>query len=77
MEGVEGHPTVKPLAVVKDFVSRCPVGGLVYDPFIGSGTTAIAAIDLHRRWVGSEIHAGYYSVAQKRVEDFMAQGNLF
>ncbi len=76
MEGVEGHPTVKPLVVVKDFVSRCPVDGTVYDPFLGSGTTAIACEILGRKWIGSEINPDYCKIAEKRIQEFRAQGKL-
>lgn len=76
-EGVEGHPTVKPLVVIKDFVARCPVEGIVYDPFMGSGTTAIAAMSTGRRWIGSEINPEYCRIAEKRIEAVQAQGNLF
>lgn len=66
-EGVEGHPTVKPLSVIKDLVSRVPQGGAVLDPFLGSGTTAVAANDLGRQWVGIEINPVYVAIAEARI----------
>ena len=66
-EGVEGHPTVKPLSVFLDFVSRCPDGGTVLDPFMGSGTTIRAAKDLGRKAIGIEIEEKYCEIAAKRL----------
>ncbi|RJQ28391.1 site-specific DNA-methyltransferase [Candidatus Parcubacteria bacterium] len=67
-EGVEGHPTVKPLWVVKDLASRCPENGILLDPCIGSGTTGVAAIQLGRKFLGFEIDPGYTEIANKRIE---------
>jgi DNA modification methylase len=75
-EGVEGHPTVKPLSVIKDLSTRCPKDGLVLDPFMGSGTTGVACIRTGRRFVGIEIDAGYFEVARQRLENELAQGCL-
>lgn len=43
---------------------------IVYDPFMGSGTTAVACEDLGRRWIGSELSPAYYKVASRRIKDF-------
>jgi DNA modification methylase len=66
-EGVDGHPTVKPLSVISDLVSRCPVGGTVLDPFLGSGTTFRAAKDHGRKAIGIEIEPEYCEIAVKRL----------
>ena len=50
---------------------------LVYDPFMGSGTTAKAAHQLKRRWIGSEISSEYVDLANKRLEPYLAQTQLF
>jgi adenine-specific DNA-methyltransferase len=67
--GNELHPTQKPvmtfLPVIMAF-SR--IGDIVLDPFIGSGTTAIAARDLGRRYIGIEIDPKYAQVAQERIK---------
>jgi site-specific DNA-methyltransferase (adenine-specific) len=52
-------------------------GDLVYDPFMGSGTTAKAAHQLKRRWIGSEISSEYVELANKRLKPYLAQGTLF
>ena len=48
-------------------LASCPPGGLVLDPFLGSGTTAAASARLGRRFAGFEIHADYCRVARERV----------
>jgi site-specific DNA-methyltransferase (adenine-specific) len=66
-EGVEGHPTVKPLEVIKDLVSRCPEGGTVLDQFAGSGTTLLAAKKFGRKAIGIEIEGKYCEIAARRL----------
>jgi site-specific DNA-methyltransferase (adenine-specific) len=66
LEGVEGHPTVKPLDVVQDFVARLP--GTVLDPFLGSGTTLRAARNLGKPAIGIEIEERYCEIAARRLD---------
>lgn len=66
-EGVEGHPTVKPLDVIGDFVARSNDNDIILDPFLGSGTTAVAAQRLGRKYIGIEIEEKYCEIAKKRV----------
>ena len=62
------HPAVFPLQLAKDHVNTWThPGDLVYDPFLGSGTTAIAAETLRRSWIGSEISVEYCQVATERI----------
>ena len=64
------HGSVKPLAVVVDILQRiCKVGDAVFDPFLGSGTTLIAAEQLGRRCYGLEISPQYCDVIVKRWEN--------
>ena len=51
----------------------CRPGGIVMDPFIGSGTTAIVAEKLNRRWIGIEINADYIKIAKERIKKETAQ----
>lgn len=75
-KGTGGHPAVFPEALARDHIlSWSVVGDLVYDPFIGSGTTAKMAIENKRHYLGSEISAEYYAIAQKRIKN--VQVNLF
>ena len=46
---------------------RCPKDGICYDPFMGSGTTALVAKKLGRNFIGSEINPDYVKIAEKRI----------
>ncbi len=62
------HPTQKPLEIVERMVlSSCPPGGHVLDPFMGSGTTAVACARHGRGFVGYEINENYCAIARERV----------
>jgi len=65
-EGVEGHPTVKPHAIIEDLVLRCIEGGLILDPFLGSGTTAYCAKKLNRKCIGIDSDEKSCEIATKR-----------
>lgn len=68
--GEAEHPTQKPVAVILPLIeTSCPPGGTVLDPFIGSGTTALAAKELGRGCVGFEINPDYVATAERRVRD--------
>lgn len=72
------HPTVKPLQIVRNLVvNSTKVGGVVLDPFIGSGTTAVACAKEHRRYIGFEIDERHYRTAISRIRNEMAQLSLF
>jgi site-specific DNA-methyltransferase (adenine-specific) len=62
------HPTVKPVKLMAYLIELgCPKGGIVLDPFVGSGTTCIAAKRLRRKWIGIEINPEYAEIARARV----------
>ncbi|RFU48783.1 site-specific DNA-methyltransferase [Paraburkholderia sp. DHOC27] len=62
------HPTQKPLEIVERMVlASCPPGGRVLDPFMGSGTTAVACARQGREFVGYEINESYCAIARERV----------
>lgn len=62
------HPTTKPLPLMLDLVADFTgPGDLILDPFAGSGTTAIAALMLGRRFVGWERDANYHAIATRRI----------
>lgn len=61
------HITQKPLAVMRQLVRIAPEGGTVLDPFTGSGTTGVAALEEGRRFVGIEDSAQYAAAARERL----------
>ena len=64
------HPAIFPEKLVSDHIqSWSNEGDVVYDPFLGSGTTAYVAKLLNRIYVGSEISPAYFELAQKRIND--------
>lgn len=66
------HPAIFPLQLAVDHVkSWTNPGDVVYDPFMGSGTTAIAAIKTKRRYIGSEISSDYCNLISARVTAFL------
>ena len=62
------HITEKPLSVMRQLVKIVPEGGTVLDPFAGSGTTGVAAILEHRKFIGIEITEHYADVAAARLQ---------
>jgi len=63
------HPTVKPVKLMAYLIELgCPKDGVVVDPFVGSGTTCIAAKQLRRKWIGIEIKPEYADIARARIE---------
>ena len=77
-QGIEGHPVPKPAAVWRWFVERgsTQVGDKVFDPFLGSGTTLIAAEQTGRTCYGMEIDPRYVDVIRQRYADFVGDPRL-
>lgn len=72
------HPCPFPVTLAERLIlSSCPPDGTVFDPFAGSGTTGIAAINAGRSFVGCELDAGYHKDAVKRLADHQAQPRMF
>lgn len=68
------HPTVKPTALIKHLVSLVtPVGGISMDPFAGSGTHALACIELGINYIGFEREKTYYDICLKRIKEHQAK----
>ncbi|WP_083090456.1 DNA-methyltransferase [Actinomyces vulturis] len=68
------HPTQKPLSIMEHFVSTLSnVNDCVLDPFMGSGSSMVAARKLGRRYIGIEKEANYYVLARKRLDPASAQ----
>jgi site-specific DNA-methyltransferase (adenine-specific) len=72
------HPAIFPEElVIKHIISWTKENDLIYDPFMGSGTTAKAAIQLNRNWIGSEIDENYCEICDKRLKSVVSQQTLF
>ena len=72
------HPTEKPVELMRFWIANSSKpGGLVFDPFMGSGTTGVAALQLNRSFVGVEKDQCWFDIACKRIEDAQRQGQLF
>ena len=72
------HPTQKPVSlmmqIIKYFTNPTDT---IFDPFMGSGTTGVAAIQLGRNFIGCEIVPTYYAIAEKRIKEATLQPLLF
>jgi DNA modification methylase len=66
-----GHPTCKPVPLMRALIdSICDgSGGVILDPFMGSGTTGVAAKNLGRSFIGIELDPDYFALASKRIAD--------
>ena len=72
------HPTVKPIQLMSYLITLATrEGDTVLDPFIGSGTTAIAARILSRHFIGIEKEPEYHKIAEGRLRDYMAQKKMY
>lgn len=68
--GNKFHPTEKPVELMKDLIRQSTnENDIVLDPFMGSGSTCIAAKELNRQYVGFEINQKYYDIAKKRLDN--------
>ena len=73
-----GHPTIKPLNIMRTLVfNSSKEGQTVLDPFMGSGTTAIACIKERRHFIGFELSKEYFDKAVRRIKAEQAQLTLF
>ena len=61
----------------KPILAGCPEGGLIYDPFMGTGSTAEASLRANRNFIGSEMSTEYLEIANKRISDVQSQPKLF
>jgi len=72
-----GHPTCKPLEfVVKNIEHVCQPGDIVFDPFLGSGTTTLAAKQLGLNYIGFEINPEYFKIAEDRMNGWNQKGEM-
>jgi site-specific DNA-methyltransferase (adenine-specific) len=71
------HPTQKPIELMEFCLQLCSEEGqTIFDPFLGSGTTAVACINTGRNYIGIEKDEEYFNIAQKRVKEAQGQSKL-
>ena len=71
------HPNEKPLGLVQHFIElHSKPGDLVIDPFLGGGTTGVAAVRMGRSFVGIELDSGHFETACRRIEAAMREPRL-
>lgn len=77
--GIEsGHPAVFPVSLPRDVIaSYTNRSETILDPFMGSGTTGVAAVKLGRKFIGIEIHEPYFDIAVRRISDALKQPDMF
>ena len=73
------HPTQKPVAVMRWCIeqAKVPPGGVILDPYMGSGSTGVAAVQMRHPFIGIEIEPRYFDIACRRIEDAQRQGDMF
>ncbi len=72
------HPTQKPLALLTRIIEASThEGDLIFDPFMGSGSTGVAAVMLNRKFVGVDNNEEYCALAKRRIEDALNRKGLF
>ena len=72
------HQNQKPIELIKRCIEKhSNVGDVVFDGFMGSGTTAAAALDTNRNYIGFELDEYYFNVAEKRLKNHTTQTDIF
>ncbi len=72
------HPTQKPIGVMKWAIQNLPnTAETILDPFMGSGTTGVACVNLNRKFIGIELEQSYFDIACRRIEQAYKQPRLF
>lgn len=75
-DGHRYHPFEKPVELMAHFVSRAPEG-MIVDPFLGGGSTAIASMKLGRRFTGIELEPKYFEIACRRIQAALDAPDMF
>jgi DNA modification methylase len=73
-----GHPCPKPIGAWKWLLTKTSrIGETILDPFMGSGTTGVAAVKLGRKFIGIEIEPKYFDIACRRISEALKQPDFF
>lgn len=71
------HPTIKNIKIIENLVANSSqAGDVILDPFVGSGTTCVAAKRLGRKYIGFEINEKYYKIAKDRLQGWNQKGEM-
>lgn len=71
-----GHPTIKPVDIIENLIVNSSLeNDIVLDPFLGSGTTAVACVNTNRHYIGYELDPKYYNIACKRLDEAESSEN--
>jgi hypothetical protein len=73
----ENHPTEKPVGLMASLIEKCDPCWTILDPFMGSGTTGVAAVKLGRKFTGIEIEPRYFDIACRRISEALKQPDMF
>lgn len=76
-DGPRVHPTQKPVRLLRWCLTFAPGAKLVCDPFMGSGSTGVAAVQDGRSFIGIERDRAYFDIACQRLDEAQRQGGLF
>ena len=69
--GNKKHPTEKPTDLLDFYINNSSnISDIVFDPFMGSGSTAISCLNTNRQYIGFELDETYYNIAEKRIDDY-------
>jgi site-specific DNA-methyltransferase (adenine-specific) len=77
--GEAAHPTQKPVPLMRWCIQKAkvPPGGVILDPYMGSGSTGVAAVQMRHPFIGIEIEPRYFDIACRRIEEAQRQGDMF
>jgi len=74
---IDGHPCSKPVGLMSALINRfSDENAIIFDPFMGSGTTGVACVQTGRNFIGCEIDPGYFEIAKRRIAEAQAQPSL-
>jgi site-specific DNA-methyltransferase (adenine-specific) len=77
MADIAEHPTQKPIKLMKWCIGLLPEGRTILDPYMGSGSTGVAAVKMGRKFIGIERESAYFDIACRRIEEALRQPDLF
>lgn len=71
------HPHQKPVTLMAELIRKLPTDAVILDPFMGSGSTGVAAVQLGRPFIGCEVDQAHFATACRRIEEAHRQPRLF